>query len=88
MENEAKAKSAIAMPDEGKSYVSAFLTMVFLFFIVGFLTTVNTQFQAPLKAAFLGETGRPGRLRIFAGVRYNRHRPLPGRLSAFFGSLP
>ena len=57
MENEAKAKSAIAMPDEGKSYVSAFLTMVFLFFIVGFLTTVNTQFQAPLKAAFLGETG-------------------------------
>ena len=39
------------------SYAGAFMTMVFLFFVVGFLTTVNTQFQAPLKAAFLGETG-------------------------------
>lgn len=41
----------------GVSYVGAFLTMVFLFFIVGFLTTVNTQFQAPLKEAFLGGIG-------------------------------
>lgn len=39
------------------NYVAAFLTMVFLFFIVGFLTTVNTQFQAPLKETFLGEVG-------------------------------
>ncbi len=39
------------------SYTGAFLTMVFLFFIVGFLTTVNTQFQAPLKETFLGEMG-------------------------------
>lgn len=31
--------------------------MVFLFFIVGFLTTANSQFQAPLKAAFLSEAG-------------------------------
>lgn len=31
--------------------------MVFLFFIVGFLTTANTQFQVPLKAAFLSEVG-------------------------------
>ncbi len=38
-------------------YVAAFFTMVFLFFIVGFLTTVNTQFQAPLKETFLGEVG-------------------------------
>lgn len=38
-------------------YTGAFLTMVFLFFIVGFLTTVNTQFQAPLKETFLGEMG-------------------------------
>lgn len=39
------------------SYTGAFLTMVFLFFIVGFLTTVNTQFQAPLKETFLGGMG-------------------------------
>ncbi|MBD5232912.1 MAG: sugar MFS transporter [Bacteroidales bacterium] len=31
--------------------------MVFLFFIVGFLTTVNTQFQAPLQETFLSEMG-------------------------------
>ena len=31
--------------------------MVFLFFIVGFLTTANTQFQVPLKATFLSEVG-------------------------------
>lgn len=43
--------------EQGAGYMSAFLTMVFLFFIVGFLTTVNTQFQAPLKVAFLGEVG-------------------------------
>lgn len=39
------------------SYTGPFLTMVFLFFIVGFLTTANTQFQAPLKTAFLSEVG-------------------------------
>ena len=39
------------------NYTGAFLTMVFLFFVVGFLTTVNTQFQAPLKETFLGEMG-------------------------------
>lgn len=31
--------------------------MVFLFFIVGFLTTANTQFQGPLKETFLSEVG-------------------------------
>lgn len=40
-----------------KNYIGPFLTMVFLFFIVGFLTTANTQFQGPLKAAFLSEAG-------------------------------
>lgn len=34
-----------------------FLTMVFLFFIIGFLTTANTQFQGPLKEAFLANVG-------------------------------
>ena len=41
----------------GANYVTAYLTMVILFFVVGFLTTVNTQFQAPLKEAFLDGMG-------------------------------
>ncbi len=57
MENKDNVQNTIAVSDCGTSYVSAFLTMVFLFFIVGFLTTVNTQFQAPLKEAFLGDIG-------------------------------
>ncbi len=39
------------------NYVGPFLTMVFLFLIVGFLTTANTQFQGPLKEAFLQGVG-------------------------------
>ena len=39
------------------NYMGPFLTMVFLFFIVGFLTTANTQFQGPLKEAFLSGAG-------------------------------
>lgn len=39
------------------NYMGPFLTMVFLFFIVGFLTTANTQFQGPLKETFLAEVG-------------------------------
>ncbi|WP_033148318.1 MFS transporter [Prevotella sp. P6B1] len=39
------------------NYLGPFLTMVFLFLIVGFLTTANGQFQGPLKAALLSETG-------------------------------
>ncbi|MDH6304910.1 FHS family L-fucose permease-like MFS transporter [Parabacteroides sp. PF5-5] len=39
------------------NYVGPFITMVFLFFIVGFLTTANTQFQGPLKEAFLAGVG-------------------------------
>ena len=39
------------------SYATAFVTMVLLFFVVGFLTTVNTQFQTPLKSAFLDGMG-------------------------------
>ncbi len=40
--------------NQQKSYVGPFLTMVFLFFIVGFLTVVFQQFQKPLESAFLG----------------------------------
>lgn len=39
------------------NYLGPFITMVFLFFIVGFLTTANTQFQGPLKEAFLSKAG-------------------------------
>lgn len=39
------------------SYTGPFITMVFLFFIVGFLTVVNQQFQSPLQHALLKESG-------------------------------
>lgn len=39
------------------NYIVPFVTLVFLFFIVGFLTTANTQFQGPLKEAFLEGVG-------------------------------
>lgn len=39
------------------NYIGPFLTMVFLFLIVGFLTTANTQFQGPLKEVFLSRVG-------------------------------
>ncbi len=39
------------------NYIGPFITLVFLFFIVGFLTTANGQFQAPLKSAFLNGVG-------------------------------
>ncbi len=39
------------------NYMGPFLAMVFLFFIVGFLTTANTQFQGPLRSAFLEGVG-------------------------------
>jgi FHS family L-fucose permease-like MFS transporter len=43
--------------DTRNSYTVPFVTLVFLFFIVGFLTTANAQFQGPLKAAFLEGVG-------------------------------
>ncbi|BDD00217.1 hypothetical protein [Persicobacter psychrovividus] len=39
------------------NYTGPFMIMVGLFFIVGFLTVVNQQFQAPLKEAFLSDAG-------------------------------
>ncbi len=44
--------------DNATSYLWPFATMVFLFFVVGFLTTANMQFQTPLKEAFLSGAGR------------------------------
>lgn len=39
------------------NYIGPFITMIVLFFFVGFLTVVNQQFQGPLKSALLSETG-------------------------------
>jgi FHS family L-fucose permease-like MFS transporter len=39
------------------NYTGPFITLVFLFFVVGFLTTANGQFQGPLKEAFLKGAG-------------------------------
>ena len=40
-----------------RNYLGPFITMVFLFLIVGFLTVVFQQFQEPLKEAFLKDVG-------------------------------
>lgn len=40
-----------------KNDIGPFVTMVFLFLVVGFLTTANTQFQGPLREALLSGTG-------------------------------
>lgn len=39
-----------------KYSVGPFIVLVFIFFIIGFLTTVNGQFQGPLQIAFLSKT--------------------------------
>jgi FHS family L-fucose permease-like MFS transporter len=44
-------------PAKPTNYVMPFITMVFLFLIIGFLTTANAQFQGPLKEAFLQGVG-------------------------------
>lgn len=46
------------MEQNKPNYLGPFITLVFLFFVVGFLTTANTQFQAPLKETFLANAGR------------------------------
>ena len=42
---------------QGPSYLAPFLSMVFLFLVIGFLTTVNAQLQGPLQSAFLDRVG-------------------------------
>ena len=46
------------MEQNKPNYLGPFITLVFLFFVVGFLTTANTQFPAPLKETFLANAGR------------------------------
>lgn len=45
------------MEEKEINYLRPFLTMVALFFIVGFLTVVIQQFQSPLQATFLNNSG-------------------------------
>lgn len=42
-----------AIENKRTEYLAPFITMVFLFLVVGFLTTANTQFQAPLQEMLL-----------------------------------
>ena len=44
------------MHAQKQNSLGPFAVLTFIYFIVGFLTTVNGQFQGPLKIAFLSET--------------------------------
>ncbi|MBB3698877.1 hypothetical protein KMW28_09140 [Flammeovirga yaeyamensis] len=50
-------KNVLENSTKQKNHTGPFLIMVGLMFIVGFLTVVNQQFQAPLKEALLSEAG-------------------------------
>jgi FHS family L-fucose permease-like MFS transporter len=52
-----KVKTKKTVTPQEVNYLGPFITLVFLFFIVGFLTTANGQFQGPLKEAFLSGAG-------------------------------
>lgn len=44
------------MNTQKKRSLGPFAVLTFIYFIVGFLTTINGQFQGPLKIAFLSHT--------------------------------
>ena len=44
------------MVTQNKYSLGPFAVITFIYFIVGFLTTVNGQFQGPMKVAFLSQT--------------------------------
>jgi FHS family L-fucose permease-like MFS transporter len=45
------------MPSKSKNSVLPYIIVTFIYFIVGFLTTVNEQLQAPLKFTYLTDAG-------------------------------
>ena len=45
------------MTDKPRPSLLPFATITFIYFIVGFLTTVNEQLQAPLRFTFLAKAG-------------------------------
>lgn len=65
------------------NYTGPFITMVFLFFIVGFLTVVNQQFQAPLQAALLSQAGAiQNTLAVMITFTWFLSYPLTGGIAA------
>jgi MFS transporter, FHS family, L-fucose permease len=46
------------MTSNTRNSILPFATVTFIYFIVGFLTTVNEQLQAPLKITFLADAGQ------------------------------
>ena len=49
--------SQLSPGDTQRMSLAPFILLVFIYFLVGFLTTVNEQFQGPLKMAFLQDAG-------------------------------
>lgn len=79
----------MATNDNNKNYLGAFLVMVFLFFIIGFLTTANTQFQAPLRTAFLSGAGdAKNTLATLITFSWFLAYPVFGKLKALTGKGP
>lgn len=65
------------------SYTGPFITMVFLFFIVGFLTVVNQQFQGPLQGALLQNAGAiKNTLAVMITFSWFLSYPLTGGIAA------
>lgn len=65
------------------SYTGPFITMVFLFFIVGFLTVVNQQFQSPLQGALLSNVGNiQNTLAVMVTFAWFLSYPLTGGIGA------
>jgi FHS family L-fucose permease-like MFS transporter len=65
------------------NYTRPFITMVVLFFLVGFLTVINQQFQCPLKSALLYNAGDLiNTLTVLITFVWFLAYPLTGRLGA------
>lgn len=68
---------------QNQSYTGPFVTMVFLFFIVGFLTVVNQQFQSPLQGALLSNVGNiQNTLAVMVTFAWFLSYPLTGGIGA------
>ncbi|MDD4592247.1 MAG: MFS transporter [Parabacteroides sp.] len=74
------------LPQQKKeSYLVPFISLVLLFFFVGFLTTANGQFQGPLKSAFLSGAGNlKNTLATLISFSWFIAYPLTGRLGSLW----
>ncbi len=78
------------METKNKYSLGPFALLTFIYFIVGFLTTVNGQFQAPLQVAFLSEADSLRNtlttlIPFFFFLGYLLNSPLGGRWIDKFG---